>query len=111
MAIREGSSDPSLGSILYLEISKKKNGNSECPRIFASWGGNTDVRVSILRNSKKGKPRAAGARELFFSCFFKENARDFECGSAREHGFSRLPMKTYGELSCEARAAVFFCSD
>jgi len=50
MAVREGSSDPSLGSILYLEISKKKNGNSECPRIFASWGGNTDVRVSILCN-------------------------------------------------------------
>jgi hypothetical protein len=32
------------------EISKKKIGNSECPRIFASWGGNTEVRASISFN-------------------------------------------------------------
>ena len=36
--------------ILYLETRKKKFGNCQGPRIFASWGGNTDERVSILCN-------------------------------------------------------------
>ena len=65
--------------ILYLETRKKKFGKWQCPRIFASWGGNTvcRARASILCN--KRKPRAAGAREPFFKCFSLGNRRESNC--------------------------------
>ena len=66
--------------ILYLETRKRKIGKCQCPRIFASWGGeNCGLGFLFFQLKERRAPRSGRARAVFVECFSLENRRESNC--------------------------------
>ena len=69
MAIREGSSDPSLGSILYLETSKKKMEIANAPEYSLLGGGILTFAFLFFVIQRKESPAQRARANCFFDVF------------------------------------------